>query len=124
MPSCLGVYVDNNIIKYAKVSKDKDEIKVEAFGIKFYENIEEAIKKIVAETYSYNIPISVNTGSEQYDYFMLFSLLSKKDLQNVIDTEFESICYEKNLNKAAFECKYISVPGSEETEKIKIGRMH
>ena len=35
MPSCLGLYVETNLIKYAKVTKDKDLIKVEAFGVKF-----------------------------------------------------------------------------------------
>lgn len=31
MPSCLGLYIDKNIIKYAKVSRDKTSTKVEAF---------------------------------------------------------------------------------------------
>ena len=43
--SCLGLYVEENLIKYAKVSKDHDNIKVEAFGIKFYEKIGERIAK-------------------------------------------------------------------------------
>ena len=37
MTSCLGIYVEPNIIKYAKISKDHDNIKIDAFGIKFYE---------------------------------------------------------------------------------------
>ena len=37
--SCLGLYIEENLIKYAKVSKDHDIIKVEAFGIKFYDKI-------------------------------------------------------------------------------------
>ena len=39
MPSCLGLYVETNLIKYAKVTKDKDTLKVEAFGVKFYDKI-------------------------------------------------------------------------------------
>ena len=46
MPSCLGMYVQDNLIKYAKVSKDHDKIKVDSFGVKFYENINEAIKNL------------------------------------------------------------------------------
>ena len=60
MPSCLGMYVQDNLIKYAKVSKDHDKIKVDSFGVKFYENINEAIKQVVEETYSYKTPISIN----------------------------------------------------------------
>ena len=58
MASCLGLYIENNLIKYAKVSKNNDLLKVESFGVKFYENLEDAIKQIVEETYSFKIPIS------------------------------------------------------------------
>ena len=50
MASCLGLFLENNLIKYAKVSKSNDAIKVESFGIKFYEDVEECIKQIVEET--------------------------------------------------------------------------
>ena len=32
MSSCLGLYIESNVIKYAKVTKDHDLLKVEAFG--------------------------------------------------------------------------------------------
>ena len=53
MSTCLGLYIEENLIKYAKVSKDHDQVKVESFGVKFYENIDQTIKQIVEETYSY-----------------------------------------------------------------------
>ena len=59
MQSCLGIYIEKNLIKYAKVQKERDNIKVEAFGTKFYENIEKAIEQIVAETNSTKLPISM-----------------------------------------------------------------
>ena len=59
MASCLGLYIENNLIKYAKVSKEKDVKKVETFGIKFYEKVEDGIKQIIEETYSYKIPICI-----------------------------------------------------------------
>ena len=64
MPSCLGLYVESNIIKYAKVSKDRDIVKVESFGIKFYDNLGSAIKQIISETYSFKIPVSINLADE------------------------------------------------------------
>ena len=39
MSSCLGLYIENNLIKYAKVSKDHDNVKIDSYGIKFYDNI-------------------------------------------------------------------------------------
>ena len=52
MSSCLGLYIEEHLIKYAKVSKERDSLKVESFGIKFYDKIGDAIKQIVEETYS------------------------------------------------------------------------
>ena len=119
MASCLGLYIEPNIIKYAKVSKDNDIIKIDSFGIKFFDKLNEAIKQVVEETYSYKIPISINLSNENYHYFYLFSLLNKKDMQNVINTEFESICYDNGLNKDAFETKYLLVDDLENKEKLK-----
>ena len=109
MSTCLGLYIEDNIIKYAKISKDNDVFKIDSFGIKFYDKINEAISQVIEETYSYKVPISINLSSENYNYFYLFSLLNKKDMQSVIKTEFESICYDRALNKDAFETRYVLV---------------
>lgn len=119
MSTCLGLYIEDNIIKYAKVSKDNDTIKIDSFGIKFYDKISEAISQVIEETYSYKIPISINLSNENYNYFYLFSMLNKKDMQNVINTEFESICYDNGLNKDAFETRYVLVNDIEDKEKVK-----
>ena len=76
MSSTLGLYIEDNLIKYAKVSKSNDNVKVEAFGIKFYDKLEETLKQIVEETYSYKIPISVNLAEEQYNYYDVFGMLA------------------------------------------------
>ncbi len=119
MSTCLGLYIEDNLIKYAKVSKDNDVVKVDSFGIKFFDRIDEAISQVIKETYSYKIPISINVSNETYNYFQLFSLLNKKDMQSVIDTEFESICYDKGINKEAFETRYVLVGDVEDKEKVK-----
>lgn len=119
MSSCLGLYIENNLIKYAKVTKDKDLIKVDAFGIKFYDKIEEAINQIVSETYSYKIPISINLSEEMYQYFYFFNLLNKNDLKKAIETEFESYCYDKGYNRNALETRYALVSDIQDEEKIK-----
>lgn len=120
MSSCLGLYIQNNLIKYAKVTKDRDNLKVEAFGVKFYDNINETINQIVSETYSYKTPISTNLSEESYNYFYLFSLLNKNDIKKSIDTEFDSLCYEKGYNRNALETRYALVTDIQDKEKIKV----
>lgn len=118
MSSCLGLYIENNIIKYAKVSKEHDNIKVESFGIKFYDDIDSAVKQIINETYSYKTPISVNLLDEKYTYASLFSLLDKKDLKTAAATEFDYFCEENNKNRNAIEYKNIIVPNTENPDKV------
>ncbi len=119
MQNCLGIYIENNLIKYAKVSKDKDKYKIEAYGLKFFDNINEAIKQVVDETFSFNTPISINLANEKYLYFDIFSLLSKSDIQKTVQTEFEAYCDENKYNTKAFENRYALVPNIENKEKIR-----
>lgn len=120
MPSCLGLYIDSKIIKYAKVTKDKNSTKIDSFGLKTYENLQEAVNQIVSETSSYKIPISVNLSNEEYYKMKVFSMLSPKDIENVIKTEFESICEEKNRNRDAFDYHYILADDVENSEKLRV----
>lgn len=119
MPSCLGLYIEDNLIKYAKVSKSNETLKVEAFGVKFYEKIGTAIKQIVEETYSFKLPISINSTDEWYNEIEVFSLLSKKDIENTIKTEFENICYTKELNKNIYEQRHIFTNSYKGDDKIR-----
>lgn len=120
MPSYLGLYVEDNLIKYAKISKEKENIKIDSFGVKFYSNISQAIKQIVEETYSYKTPISVNLTEETYQYFDMFALLNKKDLEKAIKLEFESYCSEKGYNPNSLETRYAIVNNTEDKEKLKV----
>ena len=120
MSSCLGLYIENNVIKYAKVTKERENLKVESFGIKFYDKIGEALEQIVSETFSYNIPISINLSEETYNYFYMFSLLNKNDLKKAVETEFESFCFDKKLNKNAFEARYAISNEPDDKDKVKI----
>ena len=120
MSSCLGLYIENNIIKYAKVSKDHDNLKIESFGIKFYDKLSEAIPQIIEETYSQKTPISVNLSEEMYNYYDMFALLTKNDLQKAIKTEFESYCSDKNYNPNVFETRYAITPNTQDKDKLKV----
>ena len=120
MASCLGIYIDRNIIKYAKITKEKDDLKVDAFGIKIYSDLLQTIDQIVSETFSFKDSISVNITDETYDYFYMSDLLSKKDLAKAIETEFESLCVEKQYNPNALEARYAIVNDQNDKTKIKV----
>ena len=120
MTDCLGLYIQENLIKYAKVSKDHDNIKVESFGVKFYDKVGDAISQIIEETYSQKTPISVNMSEEMYNYFDMFALLTKSDLQKAIKTEFDAYCSEKGYNPNVFETRYAVVDNQLDKEKLKI----
>ncbi len=117
MSSCLGIYIENNLIKYAKVSKEHDIMKVDTFGIKFYENLADAIEQIINETFSFRVPISVNLQNEQYNYFEMFSLLSQKDMTKAVDTEFDLLCEEKGYNHNTLEGRYMLTINQENRDK-------
>jgi len=119
MQSSLGLYIEDNLIKYAKVSKNNENVKIESFGVKFYENIGNAIKQIVEETYSFKVPISINTTDEWYNEIEVFSLLKKADMENAIKTEFENICYSKELNKNIYEERHIYTNSYRGDDKVR-----
>lgn len=120
MSNCLGLYIEEHLIKYAKVSKERDNVKVESFGVKFYENLGDAISQIVEETDSQKSLISVNLSNEMYNYFDMFALLSKKDLQKAIKTEFDSYCVEKGENANLFETRYAITEDRMDNEKLRV----
>ena len=120
MASCLGVYVESNLIKYAKASKEHEKMKVESFGVKFYDNLEKAIDQIVEETYSYKTPISINLSEEIYNYFNMFAMLNNKDLSKAIKTEFEMYCNDQGYNPNVFETRYVVSKNPEDKDKLKV----
>ena len=119
MSSCLGIYVDRNLIKYAKLKKEKDSFKVEAFNVEVFEDLKKAIEKIISETNSYKIPISINISNEIYNYFDVFSVLEKKDITKSLDIQFEMLCDEKGYDKSAVESRYVLMDNKEDFEKYK-----
>jgi len=118
MSTCLGIYLEKNLIKYAKLTKNNDDIKIDSYGIKFYDDINKTIQKIVEETYSFNIPISINVSEEMYNYFEVFSGLTKRDMDIAINTEFELLCSEKGYKTNVYEARHILANSLQERTKI------
>lgn len=118
--SSLGIYIEENLIKYAKVVKEKDSLKVEAFNVVFYDNLAEALNRIISETYSFKVPICINVSNELYNYYDVFSMLNKTDIKKSVDIEFDMLCNEKNYNKNSLETRFVLMSNKENTEKFKV----
>lgn len=121
MANCLGLFVQDNLIKYAKISKDNNNIKIENYGIKFYEQgLEKAIHQIVDETFSYKTPISINLSNEKYTNSEIFALLSDSDQRKSIKTEFEYFCNETGKNKLTIDYKSIISKENNDNDKRNV----
>lgn len=122
MVSSLGIFIEKDIIKYAKLNQEKDSIKVESFSVEFYEkgNVGTAIKKILTETNGAKCSVNVNVSSELYNYFETFSMLSKKDMKDSIDIEFDLLCGEKGYNRKSLDTRYILTTSKENADKYKV----
>lgn len=116
--SSLGIYIDTGLIKYAKLQRDKDNVKVEAFNVVFYDNLERELDKIVSETGSSKIPICVNLSNEMYNYFEVISLMQKKDRAQSIKIDFETLCDEKGLSIGDLEARYLLKESETNSDKL------
>lgn len=118
MASCLGIYLDKNLIKYAKVKKKyNNSYRVEAFKVDVFENMEDAIEKAISETNSYKIPISINISNEFYNYFEVYSELDKKDIIKSLEIEFEKVCSKEKIDKNLVESRYLLTENKSDFEK-------
>lgn len=119
MLSSLGIYVDKNLIKYAKLKKVKDSYKLESFNVEVFEDLKEALTKVINETNSHKIPICINISNELYNYFDVFSVLEKKDITKSLDIEFEMLCSDKGYDYSSLESRYVLRDNKENIDKYK-----
>ena len=118
MASCLGIFIDKNLIKYAKLKKKNRNFKVEAFKVDVFNDLEEAINNAISETNSYKIPISINISNESYNYFEVYSELDKKDIIKSLEIEYEKYCKKKNIDNNNFESRFILTENMNDYEKL------
>lgn len=121
MPKCLGIYIEDDIIKYSKVDKNKDILKIESCNVEFYEKskIIQTLEKIIRETFSAKDTISINISNELYNFFEVFSSLGKKDRDKLVDIDFEYFCGEKGYNKDSLDSRTIYRSSREDSDKLK-----
>jgi len=108
MPNCLGIYAENNIIKYAKLNTDKNggSLRLASYGVRFSENTRATIEAIVQETNSFEDNIATNITNERYEVIPVFSKLNKKDTKGIVDSEFANRCEARGTVPSVLEMKY------------------
>ena len=109
MQSCLGFYVDKNMIKYAKVTLEEKsgQFIPEECGVKFYDNIVDSVNEIIGGmNMDYSTRTALSMANEGYHSIDVFSGLKPKDRNALIESEFASFCEEKGLASSAMEYRY------------------
>lgn len=121
MPNCLGIYTENNIIKYAKLDSDKNgtSFKLASYGVRFSENTKETIDEIISETNSENDELATNISSEKYELIDVFSRLSKKDIKELVTSGFADLCDSKGLIPSVKEMKFKLSKNTGDADKYK-----
>lgn len=100
MERCLGIYIGDKVIKYAKLHIDKNKnIDVEASNVKYVlGDIKEVIDEIIVETNSQNTPISINVLNEHHEYLDISKQISKNDISSMVELEIEDIANKQGIN--------------------------
>lgn len=120
MPSCLGFSTDKNMIKYAKVNRDKNSgmFFLEAYGIKFFDNIQTTIDDIVAEVGIDQTTLTIALSNEGYHSIEVFSALKNKDRNDLIESEFNVYCDSIGLVPSAVEMRHQLVQNTGNIDKF------
>lgn len=109
MTECLGIYVENNIIKYAKLELDNSKKTIlKEHGIRFVkQNLDNIILDIIEETDSKNAQVVFNSNNNIYSNFQIMENNSKKSYtKEILNTEFEAWCEKNAKIPEKFEYTY------------------
>ena len=118
----LGLHINDNYIKYAKVKiEDNKEPKIKVYGVDFYDNLQLALDRIIGETYSFDVEISINLKDESYYNFEAFSGMNYANLKKHISLIFaEEVCVKNNYSPTSFETRLIKVKNDLDQDSTKV----
>ena len=110
MPSCLGIYTDKNMIKYAKVTSVTDKvagqtITLDSYGVKFYDNIQATMDEIAEEVGMDQTTVALALSAEDYYLSQVFSNLKRKDMMDFIMSEYTEKKGENALHSSVLEMR-------------------
>ena len=122
MASCLGISVGKNLIKYAKMSKEKNAItmNIEAYGVKFYDVLTQTIEEIIRETKSAEAEISVCLTSDFYQNTECFKTMNKKEKTSYLQSQFEELCQKDGTNAGNYDVRFIMAENPTDPSSDKV----
>jgi len=109
MSSCLGIYMGDKVVKYAKLVHDEnsDQIKAVAYGTRIHPgNKTDAINSIIAATGSNDIGVCVNSENERIHKVEVLKRIGKSDLESLIDLEVIDFTGNEDKNERNYTYKY------------------
>ena len=107
MSSCLGIYINDDVIKYAKLSYEKNNIHLEQYGTRFVKLDKlNLIQSIIKETDSENCKIAITPENSEYINLEAFDQAQiKGHFADIAKMEFEAWC--ERTGKSTQKYKYI-----------------
>ena len=127
MSNCLGIFLGENIAKYAKLSVDNNkQVKVEQCGTRIIkESKKDLIVKLIEETKSNDIPLVLNAQYDKYQTFEVFDQTqsaSSSYVGEIIKTEFEALCEKQRLmlNDLSYVYKLCDVKNENGKKKVAL----
>lgn len=109
MGACLGVYLGEKIIKYAKLEQDEKTKKVSlnSYGTKYvFGKKEEELMDLISQTGSDNGTICLNIPETYKLETEVLKQLKKSDVQSVIALEVSDSAIQRGINEKTVEHRY------------------
>ena len=118
MASCLGIYLNEEIVKYAKLNIDNNKnIKLEMYGVRYIKgDKKDMVNSIIEETNSKDIPVVINPQESIYVNIQIYNQIQNKGfIADVAKMEFEAWCEKntKTMENYSYVYKVSDVQGSE-----------
>ena len=128
MSSCLGLYINDNIVKYAKMTMDNNQnIALENYGVRYVkESLKNVLNSIIEETNSTKSMITINSQKDVFLNYSMFDQVSTKNFSaDVAKMEFESWCERtgKVANRYSYVYKVAEVKNAENKYNVALNVM-
>ena len=88
MSSCLGIYIGEKVVKYAKLTREENSSRIKAitYGTNIHlGNKSDIISNIVTATGSEGVPVCINSEGERIHKTEVLRIISKNDLESLVD---------------------------------------
>ncbi len=109
MGACLGVYLGEKIIKYAKLEQDEKtkKISLNSYGTKYvWGKKEDELAELIAQTGSDNGTVCLNIQNTYKLETEVLRQLKKSDVQSVIALEVSDSAIQRGINEKTVEHRY------------------